>query len=185
VSKQPTGEARRLIVRPRGVWVVVCLSPFLLALAVVFRDVVPLVGPCVAVLMLRQRLVADEWGVTVINLVRVFRIPWREVSDFRMGRVGPYYRCLGVYRRDGRRVNAWVVDTGRIISELRRRQAAANGESLEAANARALENALTAARNGDMAPVNDLLMEERVDPMLIMNGLDELADQGLLPTHRR
>jgi hypothetical protein len=92
------------------------------------------------VLVRRARLSADESGVTVVNLVRRQRIPWSEISDFRLGRVART-TCLDVCRWDGSRVHSWVAtssgDTAYqryvisgIISDLRERLARADAESL-------------------------------------------------------
>jgi hypothetical protein len=109
-----------------------------------------------AVCMLqRMRLTADASGVTVVNLLGPRRIPWSEISDFRMGRVA-LSTCLDVCRLDGARLHAWVVTTtgnaaysptkvATILSDLRQRLMLANGESQADLDSRALKDALAAA----------------------------------------
>lgn len=92
------------------------------------------------VLVRRARLSADGSGVTVVNLVRKQRIPWSEISDFRLGRVARI-TCLDVCKWDGSRVHSWVAtssgDTAYqryvingIVSDLRERLAQADSEAV-------------------------------------------------------
>jgi len=62
------------------------------------------------VILQRMRLVADARGLTIVNLLGPHRIPWSEVSDFRLSRVA-LSTCLEVCTRDGRGVRAWAVTT--------------------------------------------------------------------------
>jgi hypothetical protein len=62
----------------------------------------------VAVAVQRMRLVADESGVTVVNLFAGHHIAWADVSDFRRSRIA-LGACLDVCKNDGTRVHSWVV----------------------------------------------------------------------------
>ena len=90
------------------------------------------------VLVRRVRLSADASGVTVVNLLRTHRIPWSEVSVFRLGRVARL-TCVDVCKWDGSRVHSWVATSSSntvyqryviagIVADLRERLAYANGE---------------------------------------------------------
>lgn len=129
----------------------------------------------------RMRLNADASGVTVVNLLRRRRIPWSEISDFRMGRIA-LSTCLDVCTRDGIRVHSWVVTTteaaaysrtkvDNIVSDLRQRLMLANGESQEDLDARAIEDALAAADRGEYSQASTLVAEDRIDAQAMAEKL--------------
>jgi hypothetical protein len=133
----------------------------------------------------RMRLSADASGVTVVNLLWPRRIPWSEISDFRLGRAA-LSTCLDVCRLDGVRVHAWVLTTtGRaaysgasvdtIVSDLRQRLMLANGESQADLDARAIDDALAAADGGTFRQASTLVAENRVDAREMAEKLIERA----------
>lgn len=140
--------------------------------------------------LLRERLVADDSGVTIVNLVRVFRIPWSEIDEFRMRQLAPgLATCLEIRRHDRGAVRSWVVMTsGRygfarsrinsILADLRRRHALAAGEAPALADRRALDEALAAAESGDFALLESFVMEERGDLETLQRTLHALASEG-------
>src|SRR5215470_13673079 len=120
----------------------------------------------------RMRLGADPKVVTVVNL-RKRRIPWSEVSEFALGRVGPSI-CLEISLRDGSRTHAWVVTTTgpaalsadrvtEVVAELRQRLLLANGESRTDLDARAVDDALRSAGEGRYRRASALVAEGRID----------------------
>jgi hypothetical protein len=133
----------------------------------------------------RMRLVADDRGVNVINLLGRQRIPWAEIGDFRMGRVA-LSTCLDVCRHDGTGVHSWVVTTtgyaayprdrvDGIVSDLRERLMLATRESQEDLDARAIEAALAAANRGHYSQASELVAEGRVDSRVMADKLAERA----------
>jgi hypothetical protein len=120
----------------------------------------------------RMRLGAGPTGVTVVNL-RKRRIPWSEISEFALGRVGPSI-CLEISLRDGSRAHAWVVTTTgpaalsearvtEVIGELRQRLILATGESSAELDARAVDDALRSAGEGRHQRASALVAEGRID----------------------
>jgi hypothetical protein len=85
----------------------------------------------------RPRLHIDSDGLVVVNLVRIERIPWREIAGLGYGASGAT-PSLTIRRTDGSVVRAIVVNTNyrsgytqaqvdAIVSDLQNRLAAANG----------------------------------------------------------
>jgi len=153
-----------------------------------------LAGVLIALILLafRMRIEADDSGVTIVNFFLPVFIPWREVDGFRMA-WSVQTRCLEVRRRSSRRVRGWALNNmgvggllgsseGQIqaaIDELRRWQAQANGETVETVDARAVDEALRAAENGDYAPFRNLLGDDfRVFPDELWERASELAARG-------
>jgi Bacterial PH domain len=139
------------------------------------------------VVAFRMRVAADDSGVTIVNFGWPMRLPWPEIDGFGM-RTGQNH-CLEVRTRHGRRVRGRALSTTGIaaysegqaqavVDELRRRQAQANGETTEAADARAIEEALSAAEARNYVPFWDLAGDFRVAPEELWRRVDELAAQG-------
>jgi hypothetical protein len=139
----------------------------------------------------RMRLAAYESGVTIVNFGLRRSIPWAEVEGFGMGR-SAMSRCLEVRLTDGRRVHARALTTtggaayseteaNTFVSELRRRLALARGEDPDQADARALEGALRAAERGDFDPLDQLALEQRIDPAEVSGRIDREALRKSLP----
>jgi hypothetical protein len=182
-------DTARVVVYARTRWTVTLVFAVLGALAVV-RTHSTTSGVVLAALALvpivvvhRMRLRADIQGVTVVNLGRATRIPWPEISDFQMGRVG-LSTCLDVRKRDGTRSRSWVVTTtgaaaysrdrvGAILADLRERLKLATGESQQDLDNRAIEDALVAADHGDPSQASALIAEGRVDPAAMAEKLVE------------
>jgi hypothetical protein len=133
-----------MTVRARMSWFVALIFAALAVAALLLGGIVGIVLAVLAlvpiVLIRRARLSSDASGVTVVNLLRRQRIPWSEISDFRLGRVAGT-TCLDVCRWDGSRVHSWVAtssgDTAYqrymingLILDLRERLAEADDESL-------------------------------------------------------
>ena len=141
--------------------------------------------------VLRERVSADERGVTVVNLARRFRIPWSEIVGFERGRVG-FTSCLDVCKRDGKRVHIWVTVTGwrgdyfegevdGIAAKFGRLRATAVGlDDLDGSQRRALDEAVAAAQAGDLGPMDRILVSDRMDPDVLYARLHELAETGQL-----
>jgi len=146
-----------------------------------------------AVAAFRIRIVADTVGLTVVNLGWPRRIRWTEVSGLRVQPDGKWWSMgddsLEIRLKDGRRVRAralatstatgysgWAAD--KIVGELRRRLAEANGETTDEAEARALEEALRAAETGNYAPFWELAYDDRIRPETLWGRVDELAAHG-------
>jgi hypothetical protein len=95
-------------------WFVAVMFAVLAAAALLLHGVTAIVLAVLAlvpiVLVRRMRLSADASGVTVVNLLRGRRIPWSEISDFRLGRVART-PCVDVCKWDGSRVHSWVATT--------------------------------------------------------------------------
>jgi hypothetical protein len=136
----------------------------------------------------RMRLTADDSGVTIVNLLVRRRLPWTEIGDFRLGRVG-LSACLDVCRRDGSRVHAWAVTTGgvaaysageiaRILTDLRERLVLATGESKEDIDARAIDEALAAAERGAYSQASSLVAENRIAAEAMAEKLVERSRQS-------
>jgi hypothetical protein len=140
----------------------------------------------------RMRVAADASGVTVVNLALPVRTPWREIDGFGMRSSSwrySYSNSLVVRLGDGRGVRGWALTTDGIaaysqqdvdaaLSELRQRLADANGETIEAADARAMQAALVAAAEGNYAPFWELAGDFRVPPRELWKRVDELAAEG-------
>lgn len=136
----------------------------------------------------RMRLTADDSGVTVVNLLARHRLPWTEIGDFRIGRIG-LSTCLDVCRRDGSRVHAWAVTTSgvaaysagevaRILTDLRDRLVLATGESKEDIDARAIDEALAAAERGAYSQASSLVAENRIAAEALAEKLIERSRQS-------
>jgi hypothetical protein len=149
-----------------------------------------LVGLLAAMIILavqRMRFSADDSGVTAVNLLRARRVAWSEISDFRLGRIG-HSTCLDVCRQDGTRMRAWAVTTtglaahpqarvDDLILELRQRLMLANGWSQEDLDARAIDDALTAADGGEFRQASALVAEGRVESQAMAERLVERAKE--------
>jgi hypothetical protein len=151
-----------MTVRARMRWFVAVFFAALCLDALLLHGVAGIVVAVLAllpiVLVRRARLSADASGVTVVNLLRRQRIPWSEIVDFRLGRVA-FTTCLDVCKRDGSRVHSWVatssggtayqqyVITG-IAADLRDRLDHAHGETVRELDARAVDEAWSAAARG-------------------------------------
>lgn len=140
------------------------------------------------VIAVRMRLVADDSGITIVNYGFPHRIPWSEIEGFRMG-WSHRSNSLDVRLAHGEGARARVVTTSggaaysqgeadALVTELRRRLAAAHGEDPERADARALEEALRAAERRDYGPLVELALDQRVDPEELWRRVGELGDQG-------
>jgi hypothetical protein len=136
-DREQQGNTASVTVRARLSWFVVAIFAGLGVCALLLHGVTGIVLALLAlipiVLVRRARLTADSSGVTVVNLLRTQRIPWSEISDFRLGRVART-TCLDVCKWDGSRVHSWVAtssgDTAYqryvingIVSDLRERLA--------------------------------------------------------------
>lgn len=117
----------------------------------------------------RMRVAADDSGLTIVNLAWPRRIRWQEIEGFGMGswRYSPGNDSLVVRLKNGKRVRGWALTNYGVagysptfvdaaLDDLRRRLAEANGETAEAADARAMQAALGAAEAGDYARFWDL-----------------------------
>jgi Bacterial PH domain len=93
-----------------------------------------------AFVLRRPRLQVDSDGLVVVNLLRTYRIPWRDVSGFGFGTTGAT-PCLTIRRTEGTVVGAAVVNDNyrsgysqvqldAIVADLQERLAAANGTSV-------------------------------------------------------
>jgi hypothetical protein len=173
-------------------WLITTVLGWLTAAALIAGSVYwALVPGLFLIWVLRERVSADERGVTVVNLVRRFRIPWSEIAGFERGRVG-LTSCLDVCKRDGKRVHIWVTVSGwrgdyfegevdGIAMKLRRLRAAAVGRAeLDASQRCALDEAVAAAQAGDLGPMDQILVSKRMDPDVLYARLHELADAGQL-----
>ena len=189
MNQLDVADTASVVARARRRWTVTFSFLVLGAFALVVGHL-GLAGIVVAVLALvpiivvhRMRLSADAHAVTVVNLAAASRIPWSEISDFRMGRVA-LSTCLDVCKRDGTRIHSWVVTTtgaaayssstaDDIISDLRDRLMLATGESQDDLDARALEDALAAADAGRYSLASALVAEGRVDSLVMADKLLE------------
>jgi Bacterial PH domain len=184
-----------MVVRPQGRRGAIAVFALVAAVAVVRGGALGFAIAALAaagiVWVLRQRLTADGRGVTVVNVVRVLRVPWLEINDFRLRRMRPVMAtCLEIDRHDGRPVRSWAVMTGTlyggfsrarvntILADLRRRHAFALGISPSLVDARALDDALAAAEGGDFTPLQSFVLEERGDFRAVQERLRTLTSEG-------
>jgi hypothetical protein len=189
-------DTKHMVVRPRALWTIVGSFVVLSGSAVAAGAwVVGVVLLLPIVWASRMRLSADDAGMTVVNCLRTFRVPWSEVRSVELGRVLLLSYMLKVFKRDGGAVNVWVTTIGYrgdysssqvmdFASRLERMRAEAMGELPPQASHEEIERALTSAQAGDPGPLDGLLASHRLDPELYSELLHRRAAAGQLDLDR-